>query len=112
MPIKNAQIQLGESKALSNDSGRFEISTGGCNVKLTIAKYGYKNFVEKVISKNNKINIELDNEITFKDLDKPKYLNSDSSSSLVAQAENMNSTHFEYFGRADSIKVYLTKFFK
>ena len=112
MPIKNAQIQLGESKALSNDSGRFEISTGGCNVKLTIAKYGYKSFVEKIISKNSKINIEIDNQINYKDLEKPKYLNSDSSSFLVVQAENMNSTHFEYFGTADSIKVYLTKFYK
>ncbi len=110
MPIRNAQIQFGGSKTLSNEVGQFEISSGGCNIKLTIAKYRYKSFVEKITSQNGKINIELDDEIIEKDLDKPKYLNSDSSSYLVVQAYRNNSTHFEYFGTNDSIKVYLTKF--
>ena len=112
MPIEHAQIKFGTAKTVSNSNGQFEISGSGCDLKLSATKDNYKPFAAKVTGKNNKINIELDSEIKYKDLDEPKYLNSDSSSYLVVEADNNNSVHFEFIGETDSMKIYLTKFRK
>jgi len=110
MPIANAQIQFGTSKTLSNINGQFEISSSGCDLKMIVIKDKYKPFAFNMSSKNKKTTIELDNEIKYKDLDKPKYLSSDSSSYLISKSYNNNSVHFEYMGTSDSIKIYLEKF--
>ena len=76
---------------------------------MTVTKDKYKPFGVKLTGKNEKTTIQIDNEINYKDLEKPKYLNSDSTSFLVVQAVVINSVHFEYTGTTDSLKIYLEK---
>lgn len=109
LPIENAQIQFGTSKTFSNMYGQFEISASSCNLKMTVTKDNYKPFGIKLTGKNEKTTIQIDNEINYKDLEKPKNLNSDSTSFLVVQAVVVNSVHFEYIGTTDSLKIYLKK---
>ena len=112
LPIENAQIKFGTANTLSNNIGQFEISGSSCDLKLIVSKKNYKPFAAKLSTKNEKVKIELDDEIIYTDLDKPKYLKSDSLSYLVVEAENKNSVHFEFLGGTDSMKIYLTKFNK
>jgi hypothetical protein len=107
-PIKNAQVEFGNQKSLTDSIGRFEIAASGCNLKLIISKESYKSFIAKTSAKNSKINIELEDSKDYKDLNQPKYLNSDSSSYIVSKAHDKNSVHFEYI-KYDSLKIYLTK---
>ena len=109
LPIENAQIQFGTSKTFSNVNGEFEISASSCNLKMTVTKDKYKPFGVRLTGKNEKTTIQIDNEINYKDLEKPKYLNSDSTSLLVVQAVVVNSVHFEYIGTTENLKIYLEK---
>lgn len=109
LPIENAQIQFGSSQCLSDAQGHFEISANGCNLKLTVTKDGYKPFGARFSNNDNTISIEIDNEINYRDLEKPEYLNPDSTSFLKVRSTLMNSVHFEYLGETEGVKIYLNK---
>ena len=76
---------------------------------MAVTKEKYKPFGVKLTGKNEKITIQIDNEINYKDLEKPKYLNSDSTPFSVVQAVVINSVHFKYIGTTDSSKIYPEK---
>lgn len=109
MPISNALVKFGNSSTYSNTHGQFEASATGCDLKMTVSKENYKDFGVSMSTENGKLIIRIDNEYSYRKLDKPKYLNSDSTSFLVEESVQTNSNHFEYFGSSDSLKIYLEK---
>ena len=109
LPIENARISFGLESFQTDEYGRFEAYCSQCHPKLIVSKFGYKPFKVKIESSSNQIRFEIDDNSTFVEYEKPIYLNADSTSSVIGDWKDHNSTHFEYGKDYDALKIYLTE---
>jgi len=110
-PIPDATVEYDIYSVKTDSLGYFEIEevTGFCpDWNIHVTKEGYKPFEMSKEIDNDHINFKLLDKSEFVEFEKPKYLNQDSTSYILGEHVNFNSTGFNYIN-PDSLIILLKK---
>jgi len=110
-PIPNALVKLDYLEAVTDSTGYFLIErmTGFCpKWELSVSKNGYKPFQLKIDFKRDHTIYKVLNPREFEEFHHVRYLNEDSSSYIVGEWNNLNSTSFTLIN-PDSIIIKLKR---
>ena len=109
-PIPNAIVKLDYLEAETDSTGYFLIErlTGFCpKWELSVSKGGYKPFQLKIDSRGDHTIYKLLNQREFEEFHHVRYLNEDSSSYIIGEWIDLNSTGFTVIN-PDSIIINLS----